>query len=681
MFNQSRLAPLALIAGLTLVGLSGCKSNTENPPPDPIDLSAQDSTVRAQDDFFTYANGSWIKKTVIPASQSSWGAFYTLVDQSLADTKNIMDSLSKQEGLQKGSIEQQVGDLYASIMDSAGIESKGLTPLKADLARIDQVKDVHGIIDEVVKEYRDGNGELFAFYANADDKNSAVDVAHFDQGGLGLPNRDYYFKQDSSIVNIKKAYQEYVTTVFTLTGEAGPAAAKDAAAVLEAETELAKVSKSPVDLRDPNANYHKLSLAELDKLTPGLSWKDLLTALGVHQDTVLVGQPEFYAGMYKALASLPVDDWKSYLKFHLVDNYAPVLGHEIVDASFAYGRLLSGQKEQRPRWKRAAQMVDGSLGDALGQLYVKRYFPPEAKERMRVLVDNLQATYADHIQQLDWMSDSTKKKALVKLHAIAKKIGYPDKWKDYSTVMISRDDAVGNKKNCDKYEYERNLKKIGKPVDRSEWYMTPPTVDAYYNPNANDINFPAGILQPPFFFKDGDDAVNYGAIGLVIGHEMTHGFDDQGRQYDADGNLKDWWSPEDAAHFKQRANLVVRQYDGYVAVDTFHINGDLTLGENIADIGGLSIAYGAFKKTAQGKDTVRIDGLTPDQRFFRSFAQVWRAKTRPESMKTQVLNNPHSTPQWRVDGPVSNLNAFYDAYNVQPTDKMYKPDSLRAHIW
>lgn len=684
MFNHQRLTLIAV----SVLWLAGCKNEPPPPYSDPIDLSARDSVVRAQDDFFTYANGGWISKAVIPASQPAWGAIFSLSDQSLANMHEILDSLSKAPGLPKGTIEQQVADLYGSLMDSAGIESKGLEPLREDLARIDTIRDVPGILDEVAREYRDGNGELFAFYANADDKNSNMEMAHFDQGGLGLPNRDYYFKQDSSVRKVKDAYTQYVTTVISLavpretsTIHDGRTEAGDRAeAVLTAETALAKVSKSPVDLRDPNANYHKLAVKDLDK-QGGLDWTGLLGKLGVKQDTILVGQPEFYTGLYKALNSLPLADWKDYLSFHLVDNYAAGLGHEIQDAQFAYSRLLSGQKEQRARWKRTCQLVDNLMGDALGQLYVRKFFPPEAKERMRLLVDNLQATYADHIQGLDWMSDSTKQKALVKLHAITKKIGYPDKWKDYSSVVISRDDALGNVRNCGKYEYNRNLNKIGKPVDRSEWYMTPPTVDAYYNPTANDINFPAGILQPPFFFKDGDDAVNYGAIGLVIGHEMTHGFDDQGRQYDADGNLKDWWSPEDAARFKQKANLVVRQYDGYVAVDTFHINGNLTLGENIADIGGLSLAYGAFKKTAEGKDTTRIDGLTPDQRFFMACAQVWRVKSRPESMRSQVLNNPHSTPQWRVDGPVSDLNAFYDAFAIQPSDKMYRPDSLRAHIW
>jgi putative endopeptidase len=670
-----------LFGGLVIAGLAGCKN--ENPPAaaDPIDLSAQDSSVRPQDDFFSYANGAWIKRTEIPSTQQSWGTFAQLGEQNLKNLNNIMDSLSKVSSLQHGSAEQRVADLYASIMDSAGIEARGLTPLKEDLTRIGGISGVNGLLDEVVRQDSEGDDVLFAFGSGADDKNSRMTVAHFYQGGLGLPNRDYYFKQDSSIVHIKNAYEAYVAKIFTLIGDDSALAAKEASGVLTAETELAKVSKSPVEMRDPVANYHKLTVPGLNKLTPGLKWSDLLAKLQVHQDTVLVGQPEFYAGMYKALNSLPLEDWKNYLRLRLVDKYGSVLDHRFVDARFAYTRLLSGQREQTPRWKRASQMVDRNLGDALGQLYVKQYFPPEAKQRMQELVDNLIATYGDHIRNLDWMSDSTKQKALAKLHAIARKIGYPDKWKDYASVDIVRDNAVANLRSCGRYEYKRDVDKIGKPVDRSEWFMTPPTVNAYYDPTENNINFPAGILQPPFFFKDGDDAVNYGAIGLVIGHEMTHGFDDQGRQFDGDGNLKNWWSPEDLARFKQKTNLVVRQYDSYVAVDTFHLNGNLTLGENLADVGGLSIAYGAFKKTAQGKDTTRIDGLTPDQRFFLSFAQVWRAKYRPQALMTQVLTNPHSIPQWRVNGPTSDLNAFYDTYHIQPTDKMYLPDSLRAHIW
>ena len=670
-----------LVLGLVVATIAACKNEAPPTASDPIDLSAQDSSVRPQDDFFSYANGAWIKRTEIPSTQNSWGTFAMLAEQNLKNLNGIMDSLSKAGNLQHGSNEQKVADLYASLMDSAGIEAAGIKPLKEDLDRIGAVNSVPGLLDEVVHESVNGDGVLFAFGSGADDRNSRMCVAHFYQGGLGLPNRDYYFKQDSSIVNIRNAYQAYVTKVFTLIGDDSAAAAKEAAEVMTAETELAKVCKGPVELRDPVANYHKLSIAEFNQLTPGLDWHGILDKLEIHQDTVLVGQPEFYTGMYKAVKTLPIEDWKNYLRFHMVNGYAWALDHRFLEANFAYTRLLSGQKAETPRWKRTTQIIDRNLGDALGQLYVKQYFPPEAKQRMNQLVDNLIATYADHIQHLDWMSDSTKQKALAKLKAITRKIGYPDKWKDYSSVEITRGNPVADLRSTSKFAYEDDVKKIGKPVDRSEWFMTPPTVNAYYDPTENNINFPAGILQPPFFFRDGDDAVNYGAIGLVIGHEMTHGFDDQGRQYDGDGNLKNWWSPEDLAHFKQKANLVVRQYDSYIAVDTFHLNGDLTLGENLADVGGLSIAYGAFKMTAQGKDSTKIDGLTPDERFFLSFAQVWRAKYRPQALKTQVLTNPHSIPQWRVNGPTSDLNAFYDTYHIQPTDKMYLPDSLRAHIW
>ena len=398
---------------------------------------------------------------------------------------------------------------------------------------------------------------------------------------------------------------------------------------MELETSLAEASKDPVALRDPQANYHKILVKQLDKDMPNLNWVALLRNLKVDQDTVLVGQPEFYKHVNEMLVKTPLEDWKNYLKFHLANGYAPYLSKEFVDARFKFVQNLTGQQEMQPRWKRMAGMVDRQLGDALGELYVKKYFPPTSKERMDKLVDNLMQTYAERIQKLDWMGDTTKQKALEKMHAMVKKIGYPDKWKDYSTVRISRDSLVANIGECVVFAYNYDVNKIGKPVDRTEWHMTPPTVNAYYNPTANDINFPAGILQPPIFFANGDDAINYGAIGWVIGHEMTHGFDDQGRQFDAKGNLKDWWTPVDAKKFKKMAHLVVDQYDGYTVLDSLHINGKLTLGENIADIGGLAIAYAAFKKTEEGQSGKVVNGLTPDQRFFMSMAQVWRVKVRP----------------------------------------------------
>jgi putative endopeptidase len=680
MSAYSRFCLIALATGSMAWG--SCKQASETPGVGLIDQSASDSSVRPQDDFFTYANGTWIKNTEIPASQSSWGAFVSLTEESLNNMHHILDSLSKESGLAKNTPAQRAADLYSSIMDSATIESKGLTPLKADFDRINAIKDVQGILDEVARQYTEGNGSLFSFAVGPDDKNSMEYVAQLGQGGMGLPSTDYYFKQDSSIKKIRDAYVAFITKAFVIQGATPTDAFKRASAVLAAETELAKVSKDPIGLRDPEANYHKMTVNELDKLTPGINWMDMLTKLQINADTVLVRQPAFFTGLDKALKSVSLAQWKDYLTFQEISNYSGVLNHDVQDAAFDYAKLLSGQKVQRERWKRACAMVDGNLGDDLGQMYVKQFFPPEAKERIKQLVDNLQATYAERIQQLDWMSDSTKKKALVKLHAMAKKVGYPDKWKDYASVSIDKGDAVGNIRSCSMYEYNRMAKKVGQPVDRSEWFMTPPTVNAYYDPTANNINFPAGILRPPFFYVDGDDALNYGAIGMVIGHEMTHGFDDQGRLYDENGNLRSWWSPEDSARFVQKANLIVKQYDGYVAVDTFHIHGSLTLGENIADLGGITLAYAAFKKTAEGKDTTtKIDGLTSDQRFFRGFAQGWKIKVRPERLRFQTMTNPHSAPHWRVNGPLSNLEAFYQTYDVKPGDQMYRPDSLRAKIW
>ncbi len=648
---------------------------------DPLDLSAIDSTVRPQDDFFDFANGTWIKNIKIPPSESSWGSFTILRDNVVGQIHTILDSASKISQPEMGSVSQKVGDLYASAMDSAGVEKLGFDPIKPYLQRISSIKDIHGLLDEISVEYKEGLNPFFNFYAAADDKNSDWEMAHFDQGGLGLPNRDYYFRQDSSTIKIRKAYVDYVTTILNMIGDNKNMAAKEANSIFQLETHMASASKSPQDLRDPIANYHKMLVRELDKEMPSLYWSELLKAMNINEDTVLVGQPEFYKNLAGLILKSPISDLKNYLRFHMASYFAPYLSNDFVSARFKFSQYLSGQKEMQPRWKRMSHIVDQMLGDALGQLYVSRYFPPAAKQRMDQLVDNLEQAYAEHIQALDWMSDSTKKKALEKLHAIVKKIGYPDKWKDYSSVHIHRDSLISNITQCGIFDYNFNVNKIGKPVDRSEWFMTPPTVNAYYNPTSNDINFPAGILQPPFFFANGDDAVNYGAIGMVIGHEMTHGFDDEGRQFDARGNLENWWTPADAAKFKQKTDLVVKQYDQFTVLDSLHVNGKLTLGENIADIGGLSIAYAAFKKTAQGQSTEKVDGLTPDQRFFMSLAQVWRMVTRPERERSLILIDPHSPPKYRVNGPVSNLDAFYTAFDVKPGDKLYRPDSIRVHIW
>jgi putative endopeptidase len=643
--------------------------------PDPLDILAQDSSVRPQDNFYLFANGTWLKKTEIPASQSSWGAFSTLQDTSLSRLNRILDSLSGLSGSTKGSIAQQTGDFYISAMDSAGIEKKGFLPVKSELDSIAAIKNKSEIYREIAKEYAINHAPFFSFYVTADDRNSLVNIAHFDQGGLGLPSKDYYFKTDSSTKKIRDTYSAYISKTFELLGQSPNDAAKSAKSVVDLETAMAKVSKSPVDLRDPIKNYHKIRVAS----NPDVS--KLWTPFGVTVDTVLVGQPEFYKGLNSLLIATPLEALKNYLIFHVVNDDADYLSHDFVEAKFAFEKLLSGQTQMKERWKRMTSLVDSRLGDNLGQIYVQKYFTASDKERINQLIDNIISTYAERIQQLDWMSDSTKQKAIVKLHAIVKKVGYPDKWKDYSSINITKDDIIANLRGTSQFEYNRSIAKIGKPVDRSEWEMTPPTINAYYEPTQNNINFPAGILQPPFYFSNGDDAVNYGGIGLVIGHEITHGFDDQGRQYDADGNLKDWWSAEDAKKFKERARNIINQYNGYITADTFHLNGELTEGENIADNGGLAIAYAAFKKTAQGKSNDKIDGFTADQRFFLSHSQVWRIKTRKERLISMALTNPHSSPMWRVNGPVSNMPSFYDAFHVLPTDPMYRPDSLRVKIW
>jgi putative endopeptidase len=646
---------------------------------DPIDLKAIDSTVRPQDNFFLYANGGWLKNVQIPASQSGWGSFFILADSSLARMHTLLDSLAQLSNTVKNTTAQQVADLYFSAMDSAGIGARGWQPVKPELDSITAITDVNGLLREIAKEYAINHVPFFNFYVSPDERNSALYAAHFDQGGLGLPNRDYYFNQDSSIQKIRNAYKQLATKFFELSGSDAALAGKQAASVLALETAMAKASKSPVQLRDPVANYNKIPVSKLNAIMPG--WTDLLHYLMVNADTVIVGQPAYFKELGVLLHKTPLADIKNYLWFHVMFDDAPYLSDAFVNARFDYSKMLNGQKVMKERWKRMISMVDEQLGDALGQLYVAKYFPPEAKERMIELVNNLENTYAERIQQLDWMSDSTKQKALLKLRAIVKKIGYPDKWKDYSTINIVRDDIIANIRQTSNYEFKRALNKIGKPVDRTEWYVTPPTIDAYYDPTQNNINFPAGILQPPFFYLHGDDALNYGGIGFVIGHEITHGFDDQGRQFDANGNMKDWWTAADATKFKQRASNIINQYNGYIAIDTFHINGALTEGENLADNGGLAISYAAFKKTAQGKSNVPINGLTPDQRFFLSAANVWRIKNRDESVRTQVMTNPHSTPMYRVNGPVSNMPAFYEAFHVKPTDPMYRADSIRVKVW
>jgi len=645
-----------------------------------LDKHGMDTTAKAGDNFFTYANGTWFKKTVIPASETGWGSFYTVDDDNVKHLHQILDEVAAQDNA-TDSKEQKVGDLYKSGMDTAGIEKLDYAPIKPVLAKIEAVKDYKQLVALAADGYKDGEGFLFGFYVSPDDRVSAKNIAHFDQTGLGLPEKEYYFKTDSVSKKIRDAYVKYIAKLFTMTGVDAAAAAKKADGILKLETAIAQSHLSPVELRDPVKNYNKFAVSIFQKQMPDVDLNDAFARMGLKTDTILVGQPKYYAALNNLLKSTPIEVWKDKVCFGEIDGSATALSKKFRDANFDfYGKTLQGQKEQKPRWKTVAYNVDGGLGELLGQLYVEKYFPPDAKKRMLDLVNNLQSVYKERIEKLDWMSADTKKRALEKLAAFTKKIGYPDKWKDYSDVHISKDGYFVNQQSIARHNYKRMMAKVNKPVDRSEWGMTPPTVNAYYNPTYNEIVFPAGILQFPFFDKNADDAINYGGIGAVIGHEMTHGFDDEGRQYDKDGNLKDWWTKEDADKFKSKVNVMIDQYSSYTVLGQ-HINGQLTQGENLADIGGLAIAYQAFKNTPQGKSDTKIDGFTPDQRFFMSFAQVWRVKNSDETMRMRINRDPHSPEEFRVNGPLSNTPAFYNAFGIKPGDKMYREEKDRVKVW
>lgn len=676
-FKHSILAVSAVLA------LAACKDtgNASNQGAvkllDPANI---DTTVKPGDNFYLYANGSWLKSNPIPADQTRWGSFNELQENNYKALHELLLS-SEKANAAAGTKEQMVGDLFKSGMDSAAIDKAGLTPLKDQLAQIDGITDANGILKEVARQHTVGLNPLFNFGISPDDKNVTQEICQFYQGGLGMPDRDYYFNKDARSTKIREAYKQYLVKVMTLMGDSNAAA--NAAAEYKLEETLAAASMTKVEQRNPYNVYHKMSISNLNAATPGVDWKGVFNDLKItNQDSCIVGQPKYFAEVAKQLKATPLPVWKNYLKTQMVMDMSPYLSSNFDDAHFDFfGRTLRGQEAQRPRWKRVLGVVDGSVGEMLGQLYVDKNFKPEAKKRMLDLVNNLQETYADRIKNLDWMSQETKEKALTKLHGFMKKIGYTDKWKTYDGLKIVPNNYAANIFNASAWEYNYNINKLGKPVDKTEWGMTPPTVNAYYNPAFNEIVFPAGILQYPFFSEQADDAVNYGGIGAVIGHEMTHGFDDQGRQYDADGNLKDWWTSADSANFVKRANVVVEQFNNYTVLDTVHVNGHLTEGENLADLGGITIAYQAFKKTEQGKSDKKIDGFTPDQRFFLSWAQVWRSNTRPEEIASRIVTDPHSPNELRGNGPLSNFEPFYKAFNVQPGDKMYRPDSLRAKVW
>lgn len=648
-----------------------------------IKMDNFDLNVKPGDDFFEYANGNWVKNNKIPAKESRWGSFSILHENNTKNLLTILNEVSKTPGQKPGSLKQRVGDLYASGMDSVTIEKRGYNPIKPDLQRVSQLNTTQNVIDESTYDRVNGvSSPLYFIGVGQDSKHPTQNIVQIGQGGTSLPDRDYYLNNDARTKKIQDAYHTYIVSLFTLTGSTPAEAEQAASTVFAIEKQLAKAQWSRVEMRDPNKTYNKFSIADFSKSTPHLNWGDILTKMKITgQDSMLVGMPPFFKSLDSLVAATPATDWKTYLKWNVLKNSASSLSSPFNKASFAFSSVLSGAKVEAPRDERMSGLVDGSIGELLGQIYVERYFSPEAKRYMVGLVNNLKAALAERIQNLDWMSTETKAHALKKLNAFTVKIAYPDKWQNYDGLTINRDDYAGNLKRIAKWRYSYNVSQLGKPIDKTRWGMTPPTVNAYYNPVNNEIVFPAGILQFPFFNFEADDAINYGGIGAVIGHEMTHGFDDQGRQYDSDGSLHDWWTKEDADKFKVRANKVVEQYNKLTVLDSTHVNGKLTLGENLADLGGLNVAYAAFKKTKEGQSNEKIDGFTPDQRFFLSWAQVWRSSQRPEAAAQRILVDPHSPENFRTNAPITNIDAWYKAFDIQPGNKLYKAPEDRIKIW
>ena len=674
--------------GLISIIFPSCTSTTQDQalthtPEKLIDPANMDTTYQPGDDFFHYASGTWLKKNPIPAKETRWGSFNQLNEFNAQAVKRILADMASRKNTNPESPEQRVGDFFASAMDSVVIDSIGNAPIKEDLARISAIKDLNGVVKEMAFQHANGIGSpLYSFYVDQDEKNTAANIAQFGQGGLTLPDRDYYLIDNTRNRDIKQAYEGYVQKLFSLAGTTDAETVGKFKQIWNLEKALAGAQWSRIDMRDPYRTYNKLTLAHLEKDAPKLLWKETAMHLKIAgADSVILNNPAFFKAASKLLNVDSLDQWKTYLQWNVLKQAAPHLSTPFVEANFVFNQALTGQKVITPRWQRNFYVIDGSIGDLLGQLYVAQYFKPEAKERMLALVKNLSETYEERIKTLDWMSETTKQKAIEKLHAFTPKIGYPDKWKTYDGLEIRRDDYFGNIRRANIWGYNDMVSQLGKPVDRTRWGMTPPTVNAYYNPVNNEIAFPAGILQFPFFDFSADDAVNYGGIGAVIGHEMTHGFDDQGRQYAADGNLKDWWTQEDAAKFKALADKVVEQYNAYTVLDTLHVQGKLTLGENLADLGGLAMAYAAFKKTPQGQSDEKIDGFTPDQRFFLSWAQVWRMNIRPEKAAQLITVDPHSPADARTIGPLVNMDAWYKAFDIKPENKLYKPENERIRVW
>jgi len=680
---SSKYVTLWIVTVLMSFALPSSAQTIASPQP-VLNPSDMDKSVDPCVDFYAYSCGGWMKKNPIPPDQASWSTYGKLQDENLAQLRGILEAAALAKAA-KGSVTQKIGDYYASCMDEASIEKLGTQPLTPELDRIVRLQSKQDLAEYVSTAQWPpaiyGGGTLFAFRSDQDFKNSSEVIAEADQGGLGLPDRDYYFKDDAKSVDLRKAYVAHVQKMFELVGDKPADAAAEAATVLRIETALAGGQMTRVERRDPTRLYHRMSVADLEKLAPSFAWKTYFTKTGVGTLTSLnVATPDYVRTMNAEIDKESLSDWKTYLRWHALHNAVATLPSAFVQEDFNfYGKTLRGREQLPPRWKRCTNAVDDDLGEALGQAYVEKYFSADAKREAAKLVKEIEAAMEGDIRQLPWMSVATQEQALVKLHAIANKVGYPDKWRDYGALEIVRGDAFGNSYRGSWFEFRRQLAKIGKPVDRTEWGMTPPTVNAYYDPQKNDINFPAGVLQPPLFSAASDAAANYGNTGGTVGHELTHAFDDEGSQFDAQGNLRNWWTEADRKAFEERTKCVVDQYSGYTVVDEVKINGKLTNGEDIADLGGTLLAYIAWKGDTKGQKLEPIDGLTPEQRFFVGYGQSWCSNERPEDARLRATVDPHSPPKYRTNGIVSNMPEFREAFHCKAGQPMVRENACR--VW
>lgn len=676
--------PLLAIQSHKAAVTSAKQTVKEQTPANSISVANMDKTTAPCQDFYQYANGTWLKKTEIPADYSAWGVFNILNEKSLAQLRTIMESAAGNTKAATGSIEKKLGDFYAVGMDEKKIEADGIKPLEPELQRIQAMKDTKDLQNEITRLHKMGINAAFGFGSGQDFKDSTQVIGQAAQGGLGLPERDYYTNTDESSKKIRDQYVAHIAKMLTLAGTEPAKAEATAKRILAFETKLAEASMTNTDLRDPEKIYHKMTIAQLNDLTPHFIWTQYSADLGFPSiNEINVGEPDFFKQFETQISTLPLDEWKEYLSWRLLSDAAPFLSNNFVEEKFNFdGKILQGKKQNLPRWKRVIQTADHEMGQALGQVYVKTAFSPQAKARALDLVSKLKAQFREDLGKLDWMSADTKKNALAKLDKFTQKIGYPDKWRDYSGLKIERDSYAANVFRAEEFEFKRQLAKIGKPVDRTEWLMNPQTVNAYYMAEMNEIVFPAAILQPPFFNPSADDATNLGSIGMIIGHEMTHGFDDEGSKFDGSGNLKDWWTAEDKKHFQERVDHIVNQFDQYTVAGDAKIKGKLVSGEAAADLGGVTIAYKALEKSLGDKPRVKdANGFTPEQRFFIAFAQAWMQNTRPERMRLMAKTDPHPLAKLRVNGTVANMDAFVKAFGCAQDAPIMLPADKRTHLW